>query len=208
MTLAAAASPADRPAPPPRAAMRRHSRLVRVLRWVLPAMMVGAFAVMVGYIFLHAARSRAARPLETPTEIRMINPRFAGRDDRGRAFNLSARQASRADGDAMQVELVGPVVTLDVDGVHPSTVTADHGTYDEDKRLLHLKGHVHMDDSRASAVATDEALVDTKAGTVNGSGPIAAQTNAGSIQAHSYSVYDKGNRVVYRGGVHARLNSR
>ena len=188
--------------------MRRHSRLVRVLRWVLPALMLGTFAVMAGFIFLHAQRSRAARPVETPTEIRMINPRFFGRDDRGRAFSLSARQASRADGDAMRVVLSEPVVTLDVDGVHPSTVTADHGVYDEEKRLLHLKGHVHMDDSRASAVATDEALIDTKAGTVNGSGPIQAQTTAGSIQAHSYSVYDKGARVVYRGGVHARLNSR
>ena len=59
---------------------------------------------------------------------------------------------------------------LDIDSPHPKTLTADHGVYDEDTRLLRLDGHVRVDDAAASTVGTEEALVDTKAGTGMGRG--------------------------------------
>ena len=80
------------------------------------------------------------------------------------------------------------------------------GVYREDTRILFLKGHVHADDAKASSFATDTAIVNTRTGTVTGPTAIAGQSSVGAVQSNSFSAYDKGDRVIYKGGVHARLN--
>jgi lipopolysaccharide export system protein LptC len=187
--------------------VRLHTRLIHVLRWLLPTLVLAILALLCAYVVSDAQRAASERPRDTPTEIRMINPHFLGRDDQGRAFNLTARQASRDDTDMQRVILVAPVLMMDVDNPHPRTASADHGVFDEDTRLLRLTGHVHIDDSNASVIDTSEALVDTKAGTVNGVAPIQGAGPKGTIQARSYQVSQKTGVAVFSGGVHAQLNS-
>lgn len=187
---------------------RAHSRIVHLVRWLAPAAIAVILAILAAFVALEAQRAAASRPREIPTSIRMMGPHFLGRDDAGRAFNLAARQASRNDHDLQEVILLFPVLTLDVDGSHPKTVTADHGVYRENTRLLRLTGHVRVDDATASSAVTEEALVDTRAGTVVGGKPVAASGGMGAVEGRSYQVYDKGQRVILRGGVHGRLKGR
>ena len=189
------------------AQLRAHSRLVRTARVILPVLTLGlasSLAIMVGS---HALRVQASAPRETVSHIRMVNPHFYGRDRQGRAFELTAAEATRADGDMQEVLLDHVVVTLDVSGAHPSRLSADHGVYREDTRILRLTSNVHVDDGRASSIVTNHAIVDTRAGTVSGARGVASQTTAGAISAGNYSVLEKGDRVIFHGGVHARVNS-
>jgi lipopolysaccharide export system protein LptC len=203
---------ADAPLPPvsliARRRTRAHSRFIRLMRWLLPAAIAAILAALGVIVALEAMRSEAARPREMPTQIHMTNPHFLGRDDLGRAFNLAAREAVRNDRNMHEVFLTGPVLMLDVDGARPKTLTADRGDYREDTRLLTLTGHVRVDDSTASTVATDQALVDTRAGTVSGVGPVAGQGPIGSIAGHSYTANQKTGVVVLKGGVHGELKGR
>ena len=189
----------------PKARARAHTRLVKILRWVLPLTMMVVIGLLAGMIGVHALKRSAARE-EPAKQISMANPHFFGRDNQGRAFTLGARRAARDDQDFQKVILQFPRVTTDVDGAHPSTLTADTGVYREDTRILFLKGHVHADDAKASSFATDTAIVNTRTGTVTGPTAIAGQSSVGAVQSNSFSAYDKGDRVIYKGGVHARLN--
>lgn len=188
--------------------LRGHTRLVRLLRWVLPALMLGLLGLLGAFVVAEAQRSAAARPKDLPTQIRMVNPHFVGRDDQGREFNLAARQAARDDSDMQRVLLQAPVMMLDVGTPQLKTLTSDRGVYEENTRLLHLYGHVRVDDSAASTLATNEALVDTKAGTVSGVSAIAAASPSGRVQAGRYSASETGGHVVLSGGVHAVLKGR
>jgi lipopolysaccharide export system protein LptC len=190
----------------PRGKARVHSGLVHVLRWVLPTIMVLVVAALAGLVAVHAIKRQAAAHKDATTPIRMVNPHFFGRDNQGRAFTLGARQAARDEQSFQKVLLVYPSVTLDVDGLHPSTLTADHGVYHEDTRILYLKGHVRADNAKASTFATDEAVVDTRTGVVKGASALSSQTPVGNVKSGSFDVYDKGDRVIFKGGVHARLN--
>jgi lipopolysaccharide export system protein LptC len=187
---------------------RAHSRLVLALRWLLPTLILGMFGLLAAFVVSEALRAAAAQPKELPTQIRMIGPHFIGRDDKGRAFNLASRVAVRDDADMQRVYLGQPVMVMDSDTAHPKTLTADHGVYDEDTRILHLTGHVRVDDAAASTVGSNEALVDTRAGTVTGVSPIAASGPMGSIQGGSYTATEKSGTVVMHGGVHAVLKGR
>lgn len=185
--------------------VRAHSRLVRLLRWLMPVSILGMLMVLGVFVARDALQSAAARPKDAPEEIRMLNPHFLGRDEQGRAFNLAAREARRDDNDMQQVFLDAPTMAMDVDGAHPSTLTADKGVYREDTRILKLTGHVRVDDSKASTVATNEATIDTRTGAINGQSAIAASGPAGAIQAKSYTASDRGDHLILRGGVHAQL---
>lgn len=188
--------------------LKAHSRSVLAMRIVLPALIVGLIALLGLLIATHAVRVQAAAPRDTITQIRMVNPHFYGRDSRGRAFELTAAQAARSDRDMQEVLLDHVVVTLDVSGPHTSRVSADRGVYREDTRILRLNGNVHVDDGRASSLSTQQAIVDTRAGTVTGTQRVASRSTAGSISAQDYTVLEKGDRVIFRGGVRARINPR
>ncbi len=190
----------------PRGKARAHSVLVHVLRWLLPAIMVAVVATLAGLVAIHAIKRQAAAHKDATTPIRMVNPHFFGRDNQGRAFTLGARQAARDEQSFQVVLLSYPAVTMDVDGPHPSTLTADTGVYHEDTRILYLKGHVRADNSKASTFATDEAVVNTRTGVVNGASALSSRTPVGDVKSGSFDVYDKGDRVIFKGGVHARLN--
>ncbi len=191
----------------PRGKARAHSRFVRVLRWLLPAIMVGVLALLAGLVAAHAIRRQAAAHKDVATPIRMTNPLFFGRDAQGRPFTLGARQAARDERQFQTVLLKFPSMTFDVGGPHPSTITADSGIYREDTHMLLLRGNVKANDTKASKFATDEALVDTRTGLVSGPASLAGQTSVGDVKSNSFDVFDKGDRVVFKGGVHTRLSS-
>jgi lipopolysaccharide export system protein LptC len=190
----------------PRGKARVHSRLVRLLRLVLPLIMVGIVGLLVALVVAHAVRRQAAEHKDASTPIRMVNPHFFGRDSQGRAFTLGAQQASRDESSFQTVLLTYPSIVMDVNGPRPSRLTADTGVYHEDTRVLFLKGHVHATNTKQSSFATDEATVNTRTGEVVGGAPLSSQSQLGNLTSSRFNVYDKGDRVVFKGGVHARLN--
>jgi lipopolysaccharide export system protein LptC len=192
--------------PPPRGKARAHSRFVRVLRWLLPVIMVGIIAVLVGLVVAHSIRRQDAAHRDAETPIEMVNPHFFGRDSQGRPYTLGAKQAARDEQSLQRVLLVFPWVKLYTSEPQPSTLTADTGVYHEDSRMLYLKGHVHAENARSSNFATDQAVVNTRTGMVTSPTALSSQTQAGNLQSNSFDVFNKGDRVVFKGGVHARLN--
>ena len=187
---------------------RAHSRLVFALRWLLPTLILAMLGLLAAFVVSQAVRVAAARPKELPQQIRMVSPHFIGRDDKGRAFNLAAQLALREDSNMQHVFLGAPVMVMDSDTPHPKTLTADRGVYNEDTRILRLIGHVRVDDAAASTVGSDEALVDTRAGTVTGVAPVAASGPMGNVRAGSFTATQKGGAIVMHGGVHAELKGR
>lgn len=192
----------------PRGKARNHTALVRILRILLPVTMGGMVAVLAVLVGSHAIRRQQAAHQDASTPIRMINPHFYGRDNQGRAYTLGARQAARDEKAFQTVLLDFPVLILGVDAPKPTTLTADSGVYHEDTRMLMLRGHIRANDPKIASFATNEALVNTKTGDVTGGGALASQTSVGAVAGRSFEVKDKGDRVIFKGGVHARLNRR
>jgi lipopolysaccharide export system protein LptC len=61
--------------------------------------------------------------------------------------------------------------------------------------------------SPQAALDTAASLYDTKTGELVGSGSIQGSGSLGEINAKSYGVYDKGERMIFSGGVRARIES-
>ena len=186
---------------------RRRSRLIRRLRVILPTLIVAILATLLGFIVHTTFLGREAKPREADAPIELVNPRFVGKDDKGRAFVLTASTAVRDEKDYQRVLLDKPALILDAEGVNPTRVTAKSGVYSEDRRMLNLDGGVKMSGGDVT-FDTASSIFNTATGELEGEGPISGSSSLGEITAKSYGVYDKGERLVFKGGVRGRIDSK
>ena len=186
---------------------RRRSKLIRRLRVVLPATIGVILLSLLGFVVQTTVLGRDAAPAKADAPIELVNPRFVGKDEKGRAFVITASSAERDENDYQRVLLREPALVLDAEGESPSRVTAKTGVYSEDKRVLNLDGGVKMSGSNAD-FNTQSSIFNTATGELEGQGQIAGVGPLGEITAKSYGVYDKGERLVFKGGVRGRLDSK
>jgi len=203
---------AQAPDAPPGADQRRHlrrwrrrSRLIGLLRKLLPAAVAALLLSLVGQVLWTTTAAKSDPVEEAPVAIRMLNPRFFGRDEQGRSFMIAAREATRDERDLTRVILDHPVVGLATDTPAPSRVSARSGLYTEGDRMLRLEGEVRIEDAGGYRFATEEAIVDTRAGTIIGEAAMVTEGPVGQVNSDSYGVYEKGDRVIFKGGVRARI---
>jgi lipopolysaccharide export system protein LptC len=185
---------------------RRRSRRVLLARVLLPVAMVVLLVTVGGQVAWRTFTAGERRPTESRAQIRMITPRFYGQSSDGRPFIITARSAVRDETDLQRVFLDAPTLTLGVGSPAPTRSTADRGIYREDTLKLQLFGNVRMDDGAGYRFASNEAMVDTRTGNTTGETPLQGEGPTGQVQSNAYSVYDKGDHIIFRGGVKTRVD--
>lgn len=186
---------------------RRRSRRVRLLRRILPALVGLILLVLAGFVALAMFAAPRTRLVEADTPIQLVSPKFVGQDRKGRAFTLTARTATRDPADYDRVILDQPVLLLRRDPGEPIRVSARTGDFNESEHILKLKGDVRLNSGDIS-FATGASTFDTALGELIGDGAIQGVGSLGEINAKSYGVYDRGDRLVFGGGVSTRLEPR
>jgi lipopolysaccharide export system protein LptC len=184
---------------------RRRSQAIRFWRRALPVVIGVIAVVLVGWIAGRSLFIKATQPKPPQAAgLRMLNPRFYGRDNANHAFVLGAQVAARDSKTGRGVTLAAPNLTLDAGGQQPTKVQADQGVYHEEQRQLALSGKVQVQ-SGGYTFKTPNATVDTAKGAVYGASGVEGQGPLGRVTAKSYGVYDRGKRVIMKGDVHARI---
>jgi len=184
---------------------RRRSRRVLAARIILPIAIAGLILIVASQVGWRTYMAATHPPTEAKTEIRLITPRFYGQSTEGRSFMITARSAIRDDKDPRRIILDDPALTLDLGSPTPTRMTAKHGVYRQDDFSLALKDDVRMDDGAGYRFASEGAFVNTQTGDVTGETTMNGEGPSGQVQSSAYSVYDKGDRIVFRGGVRARF---
>ena len=183
------------------------SRSIHFWRRALPVVIIVIAIGLAGWIVARSIMARMStppKPADTGV-IKMVNPRFYGRDTSNRAFVVGAGEAARDTRNAGVISLQKPSVTLDAEGPAPTHVEAGQGVYRETQRSMDLSSGVKLSDGRGNSFSTPRAVIDTKTGVVHGDQGVKGQGPLGQIDASSYAVYDSGKRIVFKGGVHAQI---
>jgi len=186
---------------------RRRSQLIHRLRILLPVAIGLILIAMGGFVVRTTLMGEKTKPVDTQAPIQLVNPRFVGRDNRGRAFVLTARTATRDPRDYQRVLLNTPALVLDEEGENPMRISAVSGVYREEARMLNLEGGVKLNGADLN-FSTASSVFNTATGELEGAGEIQGLGALGEIIAKSYGVYDKGDRLVFKGGVHTRVDSK
>ena len=180
-------------------AFRARSRRVRLLRRVLPVVIIALAGGTVSWIVLRSVISDVERKAGTSREVTLENSRFLGQDAQGRSFVIGFERAVR-DADTGRFRLVGPALRLNLGGRKVTTLTADGGVYDEAAKTVTIGPNVRISDGGSGfTLVTPEAVVDTSTGVITGSKGVQGTGPLGTVSASSYAIYEQGERVVFSG---------
>ena len=183
---------------------RRHSRLVRRLRIVLP--LAGAAIIAIVFVATTFSLSMnvdiAGMELSvTPNGIVMDNPHLTGFDEEGRHYSVQADRAVQALANPDQVRLEDIAATVTVEGQGTATITAAAGDYDNSESTLTLQGDVAIDSSEGYALRMEDADIDLGAGTMASANPVTISYQDSSTVGDSLSVTGGGASIVLEGNV-------
>jgi lipopolysaccharide export system protein LptC len=182
------------------------SKRIQFYRRALPLAIVAVVVALAGWVVIRALIGAVAD--KGGEAIHMLNPRYYGRDEKGRAFVVAAREAVRDGRDIKQVTLAAPTMAMDAQDGRQVKLQAKTGLYQEFEHILTLSGGVKLLDARGYQLDTPTARVDPKAGVVTGDSGVTGVGPLGRITASSYSVYDRGARTVFKGNVRVHIEPR
>jgi lipopolysaccharide export system protein LptC len=188
-----------------RAALR-HSRLVRVLRIGVPALLAGALLLTIGANYMPAVG-----PLRLPGEIgklvikghkvTMQQPRLTGYtvDSRPYEFTASSADQDITKPDLMDLHQIQAKIELEDKSV--VNLTANSGSYDMKTEMLTLADKIHVVSSNGYEARLSEAAVDVHKGTIISEKPVWVKLTGSVIDGQKLEVRDSGNVIRFSGGV-------
>lgn len=191
---------------------KRHSRLVRLLRLLVP---VGTAVVLAGITlmsWLDPMRILARLPTAqgqlviSGTKITMEAPKLAGFTKDGRGYELNARAAAQDITKPDIVELQDIRARMEAQDRTRINITAVDGIYDRKSGILKLAKDIILK-TPSYEVNLEEAVVDTATNNVVSNKPVQVKMLQGVVNSKRLEV-DKGGEVVrFLGGVRMTLEN-
>ncbi len=188
-------------------AARRHSRLVRILRIVLPATGLAAIAALIALTQFGLPLDidlSAARLSVTPNAVIMESPNLTGFDSGRREYSVAAERAIQSLTNPNQVRLEAIKATVAGDD-GATIVTAATGEYDHAARTLRLEGDVTVDSAEGYGLRMLDVNVDFLAGSMQTDSPVTVTYEDSEITSQRFRATDGGRHLLFDGGVRTTI---
>ncbi|MGF6310906.1 LPS export ABC transporter protein LptC [Bradyrhizobium sp. i1.8.4] len=195
------------------AAAARHSRMVRIMRVAVPAVVGLAMASIIFVSVYNPFRELIPKlPVEmdnlvvSGTRITMESPHIAGFSADGRPYEMWAKAAIQDVTDPDHVEL--KTIRAKVAQQDQSTVTMDArtGFFDNKKQLLDLRQDIFLQSSTGYEAKLTQAFVDINKGNVSSDEHVDVKLLDGTLTADRLRIYNSGELVRFEGNVVMNLD--
>jgi lipopolysaccharide export system protein LptC len=189
------------------AAAARHSRLVRILRVAVPAMVVLAMAAIVGISVFNPFRILANLPLDmgnlvvSGTKVTMETPHLSGFSPDGRPYELWAKTATQDLTDPDHVELATLRAKVLMEDKSTMTMDARTGLFNSKTQLLDLYKDIFLQSSTGYEARMTRATIDIANGTVSSDEQVDVKLLNGTLVGQKLRIIDHGEVVRFEGGV-------
>ena len=198
-------------ATPPR---RGYTRVVRLLRYVLPAIAAFLIGLVVAWPQLVGNGGGLIAPMLAPGQIdgvdvmRMDNPRYVGRTSDAKPFEVTAASARLDPTQPNRIHLDQLAADIATAGTRQVRLQAVSGIYDRDTEDVNLSGGIELTTSDGYRFETPSALLKLDRGRVVGQEPIAGSGPSGTIAAERFEFRDGGDVLRFNGRVRVTLHPR
>jgi lipopolysaccharide export system protein LptC len=190
------------------AAAARHSRLVRLLRIAVPAVVVLSMAMIIGVSIFNPFRMILARlPIDmgnlvvSGTKITMETPHLAGFSPDGRPYELWAKTATQDLTDPDNVELGTLRAKVMMEDKSTMTMDARTGLFNSKTQLLHLYKDIFLQTTSGYEARMTQAVIDIAKGNVDSDEPVDVKLLNGTLKGQRMRITEHGEVVRFEGGV-------
>src|SRR6201989_2521652 len=190
----------------------RHSRLVRILRIAVPAVVGLAMAGVVAISIFTPFRA-LMKPLPVDmdnlvvsgTKITMEAPHMSGFSPDQRPYEVWAKTATQDLTDPDHVELKTLRAKILQEDRSTVTMEARTGLFDTKAQLLDLRKDIFLQSSTGYEARMSQALLDIGKGTVISDEPVDVKLLNGTLTADRLRITEKGELVRFEGNVKMNL---
>ena len=190
----------------PRAAQFRASRLVVLMKLVLPALALAIIALIISWPQLSAdhTKFRLGDKIKnvfaaTTDGLSMDQPRYVGVDDKNRPYEVTAFRASQQSTADDRLDLVNPQADLAVTDSEWLALSAATGLYDKSLNMIDLAGGVTVFHDRGYTVTSDTVRLLLDEGMATSDDPVSAHGQSGIATGEGFRLYDRGERIIFTG---------
>jgi lipopolysaccharide export system protein LptC len=185
-----------------------YSRFVGLMRYLLPGVALVMMIVVVIWpdLFKHGENIIALPGPAGPNgDLTMEQPRYIGKDERGRPFVVTAATATQDTGDKQQISLDALQADLTLSDGTWVTISADTGLYNQGRKTLDLTGNINVFSDKGYEFHGQAARIDLTSGVVTSSDPVNGQGPFGLLNANGMKIFNKEQRLVFTDGVRMTL---
>jgi lipopolysaccharide export system protein LptC len=186
----------------------RHSRMVRVLRIAVPAVVGLAMAGVVAISIFNPFRALMKQlPIDmdnlvvSGTKITMESPHMSGFTPDQRPYEVWAKTATQDLTDPDHVELKTPRAKVLQEDRSTVTMEARTGLFDTKAQLLDLRKDIFLQSSTGYEARLSQAMLDIGKGTVTSEEPVDVKLLNGTLTADRLRITEKGALVRFEGHV-------
>lgn len=186
------------------ATARRHSKRVRRLRVLLPALTA---VLLLGPFVASWLASNVELPVEVDRVfidngmLTMENARMSGFNSDSQSYEVTAQTAAQELTNPKVVRLTGINGVLRGTAEEGSTLVAERGVYDSTTEMLNLQDNIVVRSNEGYEVFLDTAEVDLKSGRVVSRAPVEIRMISGTVNAQGLEIENKGEIIRFTGGV-------
>jgi lipopolysaccharide export system protein LptC len=194
----------------PRAHSALYSQFVGFLKFLLPAAALGIASLVLLWPQLNPLDQRfRLAPVQVSMEdlenLRMLQPRYVGIDDRNQPYTIIADQATQAKGSSETTDLKDPQGDIAMQSGTWLAMTAEHGVYHQPDKTLDLWGGVNLFHDGGYEIVTERARVDLANGKAAGDDPVRGQGPNSQLTGEGFRIDDRGARVEVTGNARVVL---
>ncbi|MGI9404393.1 MAG: LPS export ABC transporter periplasmic protein LptC [Hyphomicrobium sp.] len=190
---------------------RRHSLVVRTLRWLLP---LGGAAVILIYVLTVMETAgwvegmpQLALPKIIPENLTMHNPRYEGFNKDGGSYVVTADTAVQDFADTTHIKLEGIKGDLTDAQKVKTNLTATRGVYDTKEGVLELLDGIDIVSDNGMRARLSRATIFTKENAITTKEPVVVEMPTGSIRSNRMAIKTKSREMTFLDSVRSRLVS-
>jgi len=188
---------------------RRHSRVVRILRIVLPALIVVATAGITVTTYLNQLLAPLPAKFDnlvvSGSKVTMDHPHMTGFTRDERAYDLSADAAVQDVSKPNMIELKSIDAKVQMQGQGTVRLKAPNGLYDSKKEMLTLDRDILITSTSGYEGRLKDARVDIRKGHVQSDRPVEMKMLQGTLNANRLEIVNSGDLIRFDRGVHMTM---
>lgn len=189
------------------AAAARHSRVVRILRVLVPTVVALSMGAIVAISVFNPFRLLTKLPLDmgnlvvSGTKITMESPHLSGFSPDQRPYEMWAKSATQDLTVPNLVELNTLRAKVLMEDKTMVTMESVNGLYDTKVQILDLKNKISLQSSTGYEARLSQARVDMASSTITSEEPVDVKLLNGTLTADKLRITEKGDLVRFEGRV-------
>lgn len=190
----------------------RHSKLVALLRRLIPVLLVSSVVVTGLWLWLDPFRAVSELPVSvgkltiSGSKLKMEAPKLTGFSKDGHPYNVTAEAAMQDLKKPNVIELSKIVGNFELGG-HKTVLNAKSGIYDAKADQMRVFDGIDFQSDDGQGGRLSDAVIETKKGHLTTEQPVDLYFKGGTLRGDRMEVFDHGNVIVFEGGVNVTLKS-